>query len=968
MSRKIICAVMLLVCGITGVRCEEVSEKQALQLAQQFVNSHNTRKSAPTVAAAGQVSGLYLFNVSNGGGFVVVSNDDATITPILGYGERGSIDTKNLPDNMRAWLQGYADEIAWMQTHGSSKPASKASRRAGSHAQTAIAPLLTTRWNQGAPYNNLCPDGCATGCVATAMAQVMFYTETVTHQNATTTTTAEIPGYTTRNKNYTLDAIPAGATINWSNMTPTYGKSSTEEQQQAVAELMKYCGYAVKMNYGPSSGAYTYDIVPALKNYFDYAETVTYLIRSFYTYANWTDLIYHELSQGRPVLYAGHSSDSGHEFVCDGYKYEDGNDLFHINWGWGGTSDGYFVLSALNPDEQGIGGSSSTDGYHYGQEAVVGIQKTGDKGTVLNVPANVPKLTFNSITLSHSTIALGESVDITINVTNNSEVVYDGDLWLSGISGGKVFVIPAGTTQDCVITVTPATAKTYTVKAEYPTGATTEVKSDCSATLTVKNQTPTGLAASDIRETSATISWTNVGEASTWNVRSYPVNVITEDFSVTTGALDLDGWTKADNEDYVKTTNVNGLQWLVTPMITFGGLFSFDVWKSGTAEETFSVMYSRNRNNFFYLLRDVAPADSRTKYTVDLSGLSGDGWIAIIHTFKAEGSYVCVDDVTIAEPVDAWTKVSGVTTPSCVLTGLSAVPSYAVQVQAVNSNGGKWSTPLVFSTTNKELLLADNDSGATIKDSELIDVWDGVEVNATLSGRTLYRDNAWNTLCLPFDVADGDDTDGVSFTGTPLTGATVMELDTRTDVYTHATGFEDGVLYLNFKPVTSIVAGTPYIIKWTANAEHITNPVFGNVRISRKTNDVSSKDERLWFIGTYKRMSFPEDKSILFLGEGNKLYYPQHDLSDPENPKYPSIGAFRAYFELGNGLSAADLSAGNVKMFFGEGDDTDGLTPNPSPKREGSAGAWYTIDGRRLNGKPAHKGVYVVNGRKVVIK
>ena len=963
MSRKIICAVMLLVCGITGVWCEEVSEKQALQLAQQFVNSHNTRKSAPTVAAAGQVSGLYLFNVSNGGGFVVVSNDDATITPILGYGERGSIDIKNLPDNMRAWLQDYANEIAWMQTHGSTKPASKASRRAGSHAQTAIAPLLTTTWDQGAPYNNLCPDGCVTGCVATAMAQVMFYTETVTHQNATTTTTAEIPGYTT-NKNYTLDAIPAGTSINWSNMTPTYGNSSTEAQEQAVAELMKYCGYAVKMNYGPSSGAYTYDIVPALKNYFGYAETVTYLMRSFYTYADWTDLIYHELSQGRPVLYAGQSSDSGHEFVCDGYKYEDGNDLFHINWGWGGTSDGYFVLSALNPDEQGIGGSSSTDGYHYGQEAVVGIQKTGDKGTVLDVPANVPNLTFNSITLSHSTIALGESVDITINVTNNSKVVYDGDLWLSGINGGKVFVIPAGTTQDCVITITPATAETYTVQAQYPTGATTEVTSTCSATLTVKNQTPTGLAASDIRETSATISWTNVGDASKWNVRSVPVAVTTEDFNDTAVDWLLDAWTKVDGEDYVKTTDVNGLQWLITPMITFGGLFSFDVWKSGTAEESFSVLYSWNRKTFYLLMRDVAPTDSRTKYTVDLSSLSGDGWIAIIHTFEAEGSYVCVDDVTIAEPVDAWTKVSGVSTPSCELTGLSAVPRYAVQVQAVNSNGGKWSTPLVFSTTNKELLLADNDSGATIKDSELIDSWDGVTAKATLSGRTLYHDNAWNTLCLPFDVTDGDDTDEVSFTGTPLVGATVMELDTRTDVYTHATGVEDGVLYLNFKPVTSIVAGTPYIIKWPADEQHITSPEFSDVVISKEFHSVVSADNKVAFLGTYDRLTFDDtDDSILFLGEGNTLYYPQPDLSDPVSPKYPSINPFRAFFKL-HDLSAAAIPANNVKMFFGD----EGPTLVAIPSWKEVAGAWYTVDGRRVNGKPAHKGVYVVNGRKVVIK
>ena len=101
-----------------------------------------------------------------------------------------------------------------------------------------------------------------------------------------------------------------------------------------------------------------------------------------------------------------------------------------------------------------------------------------------------------------------------------------------------------------------------------------------------------------------------------------------------------------------------------------------------------------------------------------------------------------------------------------------------------------------------------------------------------------------------------------------------------------------------------------------------------------------------------------DNRSILFLGADNTLYYPRPGAS---------IGACRAYFQL-NGISAADLPAGNVKMFFGEGDDTDGLTPNPSPMGEGSAGAWYTINGRRLHGKPTQRGIYINNGRKVVIK
>ena len=327
-------------------------------------------------------------------------------------------------------------------------------------AATDIAPLVSTTWNQGAPYNNLCPvysgsNRSATGCVATAMAQVMNC-----HQWPQSATTA-IPGYTTESYGIDLTAGLPAVTFDWANMQDSYSSSATGTAADAVATLMQYCGYSVEMDYGPESGSNTDMVAAALKAYFDYNATTQFVSRSMYTYAKWTALIYHELANGRPVVYGGMSSGGGHEFVCDGYKYENNTDFFHINWGWGGLSDNYFVLSALDPDQQGIGGSSSNDGFHYGQDAVIGIQPSTGTGTIADVTANVVNLTVNSMTLSSSTVTAGLPVDITLNITNNSTDDYDGDVFF-GISyqdnyyvvDGSNFSIPAGETVDCVITYT----------------------------------------------------------------------------------------------------------------------------------------------------------------------------------------------------------------------------------------------------------------------------------------------------------------------------------------------------------------------------------------------------------------------------------------------------------------------------------------------------------------------------------
>ena len=459
----------------------DVTPQQALQQAQKFLQQtpsgmKRSQAELPQLKMAGRVSGLYVFNAEQNQGYVIVSNDDRT-APILGYSETGTFDPDNMPCNMRAWLQGYADEIAWLNEHNIQPAASQPSRRTASAVKEPIAPLVTAHWDQGAPYNNQVSSyysegNAVTGCAATAMAQVMYYTAKQAGI-ATSVTTADMPGYTT-SSGYSVPGISAGETIQWDQMRDTYASGDTDAGATAVATLMRCCGVSLEMNYadrnhGGSSADAT--IIPsALKKYFGYDATTQYADRSYYSYANWIELIYNELKQGRAVVYNGQSLGGGHAFVCDGYQ---GEDYFHINWGWGGTSDDYFKLSVLNPNEQGIGGSSSTEGYGFGQNAIVGIQLEGGTGTVL-ANLNDINLTLNSVGTDKATITVGETAKITFSITNNSGDPYDGEIGLcfleKGLGDGKMFLILAGGTQDCVVEFKPSSAGTYNITAYMPSG------------------------------------------------------------------------------------------------------------------------------------------------------------------------------------------------------------------------------------------------------------------------------------------------------------------------------------------------------------------------------------------------------------------------------------------------------------------------------------------------------------------
>lgn len=358
-----------------------------------------------SLAATGDA--YHVFNIGSGDGFVIVSGSDLT-PDIIGYTDEGAFDAQNMPDNMKAWLQGYVDQIAYLEEKGESLTAeAKALRKAPASVKTPIAPMIETEWGQSAPYNYLCPKVsgtyCKTGCVATAMAQLLYYHNQ--KEGFPVSTVKTISAFT---KGGVSVAECPVTTFDWSNMQKTYtGKETTVDvKAQAVAKLMQYCGASVGMQYGTgSSGASSQDVPQALVDYFGYDQRVKYFRRSHYSTSEWENIVYQELEAKRPVFYSGSSTGGGHAFVCDGY---DADGYFHINWGWTGDGNGYFLLSVLNPSERGVGAGTSDDGYTIVQEIVVGMEK----------PTGTPELEVGRMSVHEcsytGTTTLGRSSSCTV--------------------------------------------------------------------------------------------------------------------------------------------------------------------------------------------------------------------------------------------------------------------------------------------------------------------------------------------------------------------------------------------------------------------------------------------------------------------------------------------------------------------------------------------------------------------------
>lgn len=313
-----------------------------------------------------------LYIINTGKGFTILSADDCA-PAILGKSDR-AFDANNIPSNVAWWLDEYSKQISAAIDKGSKL---KAINIGGKD----ISPLLKTIWNQGAPFNNMCPEfkegtRAVTGCVATATAQIMNY-----HQwpkNGTGSYSydfnAVIEGENT--KAITVSANFGETTYKWDDMLDSYNEDYTEANAEAVATLMYHVGASVTMSYDPDgSGALSSEVPLSLLTYFGYDKGMEFCLREFTDDTQWKNKIYSELSAKRPVYYSGSSTTGGHAFVCDGYQADES--LFHFNWGWGGYCDGYYSIigeNALAPSGSGIGGGAAGEGYISSQTIITGIR------------------------------------------------------------------------------------------------------------------------------------------------------------------------------------------------------------------------------------------------------------------------------------------------------------------------------------------------------------------------------------------------------------------------------------------------------------------------------------------------------------------------------------------------------------------------------------------------------------------
>jgi hypothetical protein len=358
----------------------------ALQTTAKFVSSADARKvagaiiqeKAPssqdfavsddilTVSTNGEPV-YYVINLS-GKGFVIVSADDI-VMPVLGYSFEGGYNANGQPVNFESWMNGCAEQIVSARQNNL-QPSEKINQlwdeylhgagKSKLRSTTGVEPMLTCNWNQGSPYNFLCPADPAgqgghvyAGCVATAMSQIAYYWRWPLQGTGS-------HGYNCDNYGY-LFADFGNTHYYWNEMTNSINGLNFE-----MAQLQSHFGIAVDMMYGPDgSGAYSEDAVYALKTYFGYSDDLTLVSKDYYSEEQWSSLMMEQLDAGQPMYYHGFGS-AGHAFNLDGYA----DDLyFHFNWGWGGSSNGYFLLSNLNP-----GGYT----FNYGQGAIINFVPNND--------------------------------------------------------------------------------------------------------------------------------------------------------------------------------------------------------------------------------------------------------------------------------------------------------------------------------------------------------------------------------------------------------------------------------------------------------------------------------------------------------------------------------------------------------------------------------------------------------------
>lgn len=375
---------------------------KALDFKLDYINTDSDKalKSASTANKA-QVAYYYVYNVGDNQGFVIVSGDDRT-TPVLGYSYQGKFASASMPEHVRVFMDNYKAQVKAVMQNPENVAIQKSS--ASVTDTTAVLPLLTTRWGQYAPFWNKIPVEAPTGCVATAMAQVMNY--------------FKWPAKGTSSYSYTYNGNKFSAnfgntTYDWANMSDMYYSNDDTSlvQCKAVATLMYHCGVSLNMQYTPdASGASTSNVPFALKNFFGYDKNVRYITSDNYTPNQFKYQVMLEIKSGRPVIIAGHDDQLGHSYIADGY---DSYNFIHLNWGWYGDYNGFYEMNPID---------AST--YWIPHGIVIGIQK----------PVNTSDLAlvYQGFNLTYNTsLSKTQPITTTIKISEENNKSFNGEVALA---------------------------------------------------------------------------------------------------------------------------------------------------------------------------------------------------------------------------------------------------------------------------------------------------------------------------------------------------------------------------------------------------------------------------------------------------------------------------------------------------------------------------------------------------------
>jgi len=428
--------ILFITVSITPASAEQRSYADALSIAEQVMGKVVFSEISTNVAATrngSPVSDLvpyYIFDKEDGNGFAIISGS-SLMRPIIGYSDNTSFKTDNLPDNLQHWFEMVSAAATFLENH----PEYALSTNQQAASTTVIEPLLgNIMWDQGTPYNNLCPKvkgtRCPTGCVATAAAQCMYYWQYPTQGSGSNS-------YTT-SAGSSLSVDFSKQSYDYSLMYDQYTTSATAAQNAEVAKLSYHAGVAVNMDYtASSSGATVYDLHRGMIKNFSYDTKTSILFREYFTLEEWEAAILNELQNSRPVLFCGvDESDGGHCFVLDGI---DSDGLYHVNWGWDGQLNGYFDVTILNAEGAGTGASSNNDGFSYSQQMLVNTAPQGKLSNGRYYPTLYSYYEDETLNISTGSVSLGGKITVSSSfIANFSYFDLTGTVGLAYVQNDEI--------------------------------------------------------------------------------------------------------------------------------------------------------------------------------------------------------------------------------------------------------------------------------------------------------------------------------------------------------------------------------------------------------------------------------------------------------------------------------------------------------------------------------------------------